>query len=179
MFCDSVEENMTTHRQTLGCRSVWPNWITVTSHTSWRTDSIWCSVWHVTRRLPVYISLHLICEISHVPDVQHLSGHVLTINYSSVPMKWGPRKKRRSQTRAGMFPAENVLLISVMFELQTQFMCPPVVWTLWRQQLLGVWTSTNTGISGLRQCFGPCFHPKIRSLTHEKISLFSKNMRIK
>lgn len=28
MFRDSVEENVTTHRQTLGCRSVWPNWIT-------------------------------------------------------------------------------------------------------------------------------------------------------
>lgn len=54
-------------------------------------SDVQCDMWQ--EGSPVHIEHHLICEISLVPYLQHLSGHVLTINYSSERMKWAAEKE--------------------------------------------------------------------------------------
>lgn len=49
-------------------------------------SDVQCDMWQEGSL--VHVEHHLICEISLVPYLQHLSGHVLTINYSPVQMKW-------------------------------------------------------------------------------------------
>ncbi len=92
-----------------------------------------CDVWQ--EGSPAYISHYLICDMSHVPYLQHLSGHVLTINYSPVRMKGMPRNTLWCQTHPGMFQAENVLF-NIRSEVWTADTVYVTAVCLRRQQVL-------------------------------------------
>lgn len=99
MFCHSVQEKVE-NPPTWDCHLLWPySQITCQPRLfSWWTDSIWCTVWHVTRRLHcLHLALFDMWHEHKQGCLQNLSGYVLSINYSSVRMKGKPRKKHWCQ----------------------------------------------------------------------------------
>lgn len=131
--------------------------------------SMWCTVRHLTGKLP---RLHLILfDLWHEPCplFQHLSGHVLIVNYSSVCMKGMPRKQRGCQTPLGIFQAENM----IQFEVWTAV---TVFCDDWWQHI----SFTDTNISGLKLLFAIILSQAILySLNLTQFQIHTKLMRVK